>query len=146
LTSQRVPEALLVDTSVLIRFFRDHADEPQRAADGLLQAFLAQELSLFLLDLSIYELINILVRRLTRSGKEVAADVDAVFDLGAPVFAIDRESARRTASIAARTGLSGYDAAFVAASSLLGVPLVTADVEIVRRANKFGVLDLLSLV
>lgn len=145
MTSRSFPEALLADTSVLIRFFRDHGDEPQRAADALLEAFVAEELSLFLLDLSIYELINILVRRLRRSGPEVAADVDGVFDLGAPVFALDRESARRTASIAARTGLSGYDAAFVATADLLGVPLVTADHEIVQRAERYGVLDLRSL-
>ena len=143
--TKSLPQAVLLDTSVLLRFFSNHRDRDQPAAEQLLEAFLDGRAGVVLLDLSIYEFVNILVRRLGRAEAAASKDVDALFSLGAPVYPVDRELARSAASIAARSGLSGYDAAFLAASDLLGLPLVTGDRGIIERAGDRHVIALSSL-
>lgn len=137
-----LPEAVLLDTSVLLRLFHDHEDPPQESADLLGEAFLRGEIQLILLDLSVYEFVNILVRRPGKGAAEAERLVGALFGLGMPLVGVDRSLASAAGRISASTGLSGYDGAFVAAGSLLGVPLVTADRRIVELAGTFGAVHL----
>jgi predicted nucleic acid-binding protein len=143
--SGRLPEAVLLDTSVLLRFFHHHDDELQPRALALREAFLDRKVALILLDLSIYEVINVLVRRLTRSAARLRKDVHALFALETPIYAVDTALATETAAIASATNLSGYDAAFLAASRLLAVPLVTADQHLLDASKGDGVIALASV-
>lgn len=129
----------MLDTSVLLRLFIPHVDPLQAGADHLREAFRRGETSIALLDLSIYELVNIQTRRLSMPTAEVVANVEALFDLGAPICSIGRSLALSTARISSESGLSGYDAAFVAAARSLAVPLVTADRAILERAPDHAV-------
>jgi predicted nucleic acid-binding protein len=137
-----LPPAAVLDTSVLLRLFHPHQDPEQAAADAIAEELTARGMEPVLLDLSVYELINVVIRRLNTSEDEAIQVVDALYDLGLPVYAVDMSLARRTASITAVTGLSGYDAAFVAAGEALALPLVTADRKLVRRAKGFDVRHL----
>lgn len=145
MNQRRLPAAAVLDTSVLLRLFHDHDDDLQSRAEALRDAFLERTFDPVLLDLSIYELINVLVRRIGRDARRVTRDVEALFELGLPVYPIDRELATLTATIAARTGLSGYDAAFVAGSEVLRLPLITSDTEIGQRSRGYEVIDLRDL-
>lgn len=129
-----IPDAAVCDTSVLLRFFHDHGDEEQHAAQALWDAWDRQRTELFLLDLSIYEFVNVIVRRFTFTAERAARDVGHLFDLEFEIVACDRHLAEATARTAARTGLTGYDAAFVAAALSLDVPLITGDVAILEAA------------
>lgn len=102
--------------------------------------------TLILLDLSYYELVNTEVRRLGLPWDEVQADLRTLSDLTFPTIRIDEELAIETARVAEETGLSGYDAAFVAASAFMQAPLVTTDREIVERASRYQVVHLADLV
>lgn len=141
----RLPPAALLDTSVLLRLFYDQGGPEQAAADAIREAFEGGRTELVLLDLSVYEFVNALVRGLGKSAEDAAAYVDALFDLDAPVVAVHRDVAVRAAGLAAGTGLSGYDAAFAAAAESLAVPLITADREIARKARAHDVLSLADL-
>ena len=141
----RLPEAALLDTSVLLRFFHDHRDEQQRTADALAEAWLEGRTSLLILDLSVYEFVNVLVRRLGRGPEQAEQDTNRLFDLGLTMVGCDRELAVQAAGTAASTGLSGYDAAFVAAAKALGLPLVTADERLARLVDEAHVRTLASL-
>jgi predicted nucleic acid-binding protein len=121
---------------VLLRLFHDHGDGPQKAADRLRTEFMAGRLLLVLLDLSIYKFVNILTRRLKSPPADVERATSAIFRLGSPIVRIDEDLARRAGRIAAQTGLSGYDAAFVAAARSLAIPLITGDTQIIRAAAR----------
>lgn len=129
-----VPATALLDTSVLLRLFHDEADRDQPAVDALRAAWAAGEIDLLVLDLSVYELVSVLVRRLGFEAQPAQAVVDALFEMELPLVGVDRGLARETVRVAADTGLSGYDAAFVAAARDVGVPLLTADRRIVEKA------------
>jgi predicted nucleic acid-binding protein len=96
----------------------------------------------FILDLTIYELVNILIRRLKKSETEVERAVRALFALGSIICRVDEPLAREAARIAGTAGLTGYDAAYVAASVGLGIPLITADRQIITSSAGGEVLDL----
>jgi predicted nucleic acid-binding protein len=139
-----LPAGVFLDTSVLLRFFLPHQDDEQAVARRLGDAIARRAVSAAFLDLGIYEFINVCARKRRRSEEEVAEDVRALFELGLVVVAVDASLAERTARVAAATGLSGYDAAFVAAARHLDLPLVTADASI-KAAAEDGVLMLSDL-
>lgn len=136
-----LPHAAVLDTSVLLRFFHDHQDAEQDAADAVLQAWQADRVQLALLDLSVYELVNLSVRRLRHPPPRVRATVENLFRLGMPLIGVDATLAGDAADLAASLDLSGYDAAFLAAARRTGLPLLTADTGIVAVAQ-----DAISLI
>lgn len=129
-----LPEAVLLDTSVLLRMWIDHQDELQSHAERLRTAFSLNQVTIILLDLSIYEFINVQTRRLKLTQQTVTANVDALYSLGTPIVTISRGLAVEAARISSDTGLSGYDSAFVAAAKALAIPLVTAGNAILAAA------------
>lgn len=141
-----LPATALLDTSVLLRLFHDEHDADQAAVDALRAAWAAGETDLLMLDLSVYELVNVLVRRLGFAEQPARAVVDAVFEMELPVVGVDAALARDAVRVAVQTGLSGYDAAFVAAARELGVPLVTADRRVAEAAPESVVRGLRGLL
>jgi len=140
----RSPEVALCDTSVIVRFFHSYSDDEQHAADALYRRWWARRADLLMLDLSVYEFINVLVRGLGWDGDRAARSVGELFDLELGLVSGSRDLAIACARTAAETGLSGYDAAFVAAARDLNVPLVTTDGRIIDRAPDTAV-SLLSM-
>jgi len=96
----------------------------------------------FILDLTVYEVVNVLIRRLKKPETEVERAVRALFALGSIICRVDEVLALEAARAASASGLSGYDAAYVAASVILGVPLITADRQIIMSSASGTVLDL----
>lgn len=92
-------------------------------------------MELLLLDLSVYEFGNVLVRQQRLEEYAVVAAVEELFSLGMPLLAVQQDLGVRATRLAARTGLSVYDAAFVAASEQLDVDLVTADKRLASKAG-----------
>jgi predicted nucleic acid-binding protein len=129
-----IPTEALLDTSVLLRCLLPHDDDLQPAADEVWNSFERSDLQLVLLDLSIYETINVLVRRWGWPGDAVADAMRELLGAGIPIARVDVELAGSAAMIAAEHGLSGYDASFLAAARSYGLPLLTAD-DSLRRAG-----------
>jgi predicted nucleic acid-binding protein len=82
------------------------------------------------LDLTFYEIGNVLARSLGWTGEAVTAqldDLDVICPDAMPLTPVARADAAR---LAAAHGLSFYDAAYWATARALGLPLVTADSEL----------------
>ena len=117
----------LIDTSVLLKWLDVAGDDEVRSAQALRRGHLDGTAMVRILDLAIYELSNVLIRR-RRWTAEVAADQldDLLLFVGRPV-ALDRSWLRDALGLAEQHSLSRYDAHWVAAARHLGVPLVSAD-------------------
>jgi predicted nucleic acid-binding protein len=122
-----MPEAVVLDTSVSLRFVLDHEDHQQQIAERLLDSIGSGRTVGHILDLSFYEAINSLCRRRLLSEDIALGRLNDLFALGLEVLRLDRLLAEASVRIAVSTGLSGYDAAHVAAAQGVGAPLVTAD-------------------
>lgn len=122
---------VLVDTSVLIKWFHAAGEDELAAARALRTAHVNGEVAAHILDLAMYEVGNVLTRALQWTAPRVADQLDDLRAIcGTPLVAT-AEWLRDAATLAADHRLSFYDAAWVAAARGLTVPLVSADQRLV---------------
>jgi predicted nucleic acid-binding protein len=118
---------LLVDTSVLIKWFHSEGEPELQEARAIRNATQRGDVQSRVIDLALYEMGNFLLRSLTWSGPDVADQLDdLVIICGAPL-AMTAHWLRQAAIIGAAHGLTFYDAAWAGAAEALGVPLVSTD-------------------
>ena len=96
--------------------------------------------SLFVPDLFYAECANVLWKYVRRSGcgrKNAYDDLASLYDLS--LVAIPTPALTPTAfGLAVELSISVYDACYVAASDLVGAPLVTADMRLLSRLSDTG--------
>lgn len=123
--------AVLVDTSVALKWFHEEGEADVPEARAVLAAHQDERITAYLLDLSLYELGNVLLRSLHWSAVDTADQLaDLVAICGDPLVP-DLSWHRDAASLAALHGLSYYDASFASAAAAIGAPLVSADKQLV---------------
>ncbi len=114
---------VVLDASVVLKWFRDKGESHVEAARSLRAAFAAGELLVFAPSLLLLEIVNVAGRRWgwqETALAELAASLDALgFELVEPDLS-------RVARWTAR-GLTAYDAAYVAVAEAATIELVTDD-------------------
>jgi len=122
---------LLLDTSVLIKWFHSAGESELTEARVLRAAHLAGDLEAHILDLALYEVGNVLVRALNWPAVEVADQLDDLLLICGGPLVLTAEWLRVAAGLASELRLSFYDAAWAAAARGLACPLVSADHQLV---------------
>jgi predicted nucleic acid-binding protein len=118
---------LLIDTSVLIKWFHDAGESELAEARAIRDAHVRGELDAHVLDLAIYEVGNVLVRALNWTADDVGDQLDDLLAiLGSPIV-LAQGWLRDAAVLAEMHTLSFYDASWAAAAAAIGVTLVSAD-------------------
>lgn len=123
---------LLLDTSVLLKWFHDQGESEVPEARRLRSAHVAGDLSVHVLDLAIYELGNVLLRSLSWAARDAAAQLDDVLAICGVPLVMDPAWFRDAATLAVKHKLTFYDAAWAAAARGLGIAFVSADQQLVR--------------
>lgn len=118
---------LLVDTSVLIKWFHSAGEHEVPQARALRTAHTNGQLDVHVLDLAYYEMGNVLIRALGWTADDVADQLDDLTTILGPPLVMAAAWFRRAAELAHSHALSFYDAAWAAAAHELAVPLVSAD-------------------
>jgi predicted nucleic acid-binding protein len=118
---------LLLDTSVLLKWFHRDGEDEIEQAEWHLQAHRQGIIRAHVLDLGMYELGNVLVRPLKRSATECAAVLNAASALCGPPLTLSPADLAEGAAIACAGGLTFYDAAFAVAASAHDCTLISAD-------------------
>lgn len=118
--------ALLLDSSVWLAA-RNREESGHEAAHRLIEAARAGEVNVGALDLTLYEVGNVAVRRwglpeIARGTVELVRVV-----CGERLARIDEPLAVRAIRLSDQHGLSAYDAAYVACAQLRGWTLVSLD-------------------
>jgi len=121
---------LLIDTSVLVKWFHSQGESELAQARAIRSAVGGGEIRGLVIDLALYELGNVLLRSLGWNGSDVAGQLeDLVTICGAPL-AMAPTWLRRAAELGGLHGLTFYDAAWAAAAEGLSVSLVSADTQL----------------
>lgn len=118
---------LLVDTSVVIKWFGVVTEDEVRESRALQDAHVDGLATVGLLDLALYELSNVLIRRRRWSVTDASDQLQDLLILLGPPVCLDAAWLSDALALAEEHGLSGYDAHWAAAARHLGVPLVSAD-------------------
>ncbi len=118
---------LLLDTSVLLKWFHREGEDEIEQAEWHLQAHRQGAVHAHILDLGVYELGNVLVRALNRTALQSRAVLDAALALCGPPLTLSAADLGRATEIACDDGLTFYDAAFAVAAVAHECTLVSAD-------------------
>lgn len=118
---------LLVDTSVLIKWFHRQGERDVEPARLLRSAHVNAEIDAHMLDLATYEFGNVLTRSLRWPAGEVADQLDDLHAIMGATLALSGSGRRHAAVLAETHALTFYDGSWAAAAQQLGVSLVSAD-------------------
>lgn len=129
---------LLVDTSVVVKWFHERGERDVTAARALLRAHQVGVIEAHILDLAIYELGNVLVRALGWAAADVAAQLDDLQIILGDPLTLEPVAWHAAASLAEEHSLSFYDAAWAAVAGHLGIVLVSADQQLVEAGLAEG--------
>lgn len=118
---------LLVDTSVVLKWFHEDGESEVDEARALLQAHRDGREQVLVLDLAAYELGNVLLRPLKLPGPVVSQQLRLLLSLCGPLVHPRPSWLDAAADLGERHGLTFYDASWAAAAQALECPLVSAD-------------------
>jgi predicted nucleic acid-binding protein len=119
--------SVVVDTSVVLKWFHADGESEVTEARALLAAHRDEVLTAHILDLSLYELGNVLLRALRWSAGDTADQIDDLLTICGPLLTPAPQWRRDAAELVERHRLSFYDAMFAASARALRAPLVSAD-------------------
>jgi predicted nucleic acid-binding protein len=118
--------SLLIDTSVLIKWFHSDGENELKEARALRSAHVAGELDAHMLDLELYEVGNVLTRALQWTAIDVVELIGDLYAILGPPLIMSATWLRRAATLARIHTLSFYDAGWAAAAVELGIRLISA--------------------
>ncbi|MDP9117444.1 MAG: type II toxin-antitoxin system VapC family toxin [Actinomycetota bacterium] len=118
---------LLVDTSVLIKWFHDAGESELAEARAIRDAHIRGDLDGHVLDLAMHEVGNVLARALKWTAADVGDQLDDLLTIVGSPIVMARSWLRDAAVLAETHALSFYDASWAATAAGLGVSLVSAD-------------------
>ncbi len=134
--------ALVVDTSVLVKWLNRDGEEDVDLADKLLQRCVAGEFGLFVPEIAKYECGNVLLKGKGLDFEEGKLSLGLFYSLPLIFVSENEELAVETFRIARLTGMSYYDASFVALAIKYGAILVTQNVKHQKKLDGVTVLSL----
>ena len=121
---------LLVDTSVLVKWFHSEGESDLAEARALRQATQVGDVESRVLDLALYEMGNVLLRALGWSASVVADQLEDLVVICGPPLAMAAAWLRQAAELGQRHRLTYYDASWAAAAEALGISLVSVDAQL----------------
>lgn len=119
--------SLLVDTSVLIKWFHSEGESELAEARAIRDSHVRGDVDAHVLDLAVYEVGNVLARALRWGADEVAGQLDDLVAIVGSPLVMSHEWLHEAARLAQAHSLSFYDASWAAAAAALKIPLVSAD-------------------
>lgn len=125
--------AALCDASIVIKWFV--TDEPEvPEARAILAAHERGAVNALILDLTVYEVGNVLVKG-GLEGSRVARDLMNLEILIPEALALTPRARARTSHLAAEHSLTFYDAAYWAVAESMRIPLVSADTALIAAGG-----------
>jgi len=124
---------LLLDSCVWLAYARAEGEPDHEAAVDLITRSARGQVELQLLDVTLYELGNVVVRAWKQSTRMARLIVDAAVDIASGPPLVPTAAERRDAhALAEEHGLSVYDATYAAVARERRLTLVSGDKRLLR--------------
>lgn len=117
---------VVCDASVALKWFHEAGEEEVEPSRALLEAYADRRVELVVLDLTVYEIGNVLVRALGLPPEQAVAVLDALDDICPRVAPAPAELALAV-QLAADHRLTFYDATYASVAQARGATLATLD-------------------
>lgn len=119
--------SVVSDANVVLKWFHSDGEEEVEAARALLEAHKERTVALSVLDLTIYEVGNALMRGRAEASAEQAATVLEALTEICPAIRPSPEEMREASELAERCDLTLYDSAYAAVAQNRSAELATLD-------------------
>ena len=143
----KVPRSALLDSSVILKWFRREETWREIALE-LRQAYLDGHMIIYVPDLLIYEIANVLRYKPDLTQLQVQEAVSSFYDMDIRIVQISQEVIKQAIHFAYFQDITVYDGAFVAMADYLKIPFITSDEKLVQKIGKIPyvhhISDLLS--
>lgn len=137
---------VVVDASVVLKWFREHGEEEVAPARVLLDRHRQRVVRLAVLDLTTYEVGNALMRgRVPANADQIALVLDTLAEI-CPVIVPGQHDLAHAAVLADEHSLTFYDAAYAAVARSRGARLATHDAALLRGGLGRTPADLLPAI
>ncbi len=121
------PEKIVVDTSVVIKWFK-HRDEPfYEQAEELKARYLNGEVEIAVPELIFYELGNVLLLKCELTEEEAVEKIESFWKLLPIAVFLSVEFVKKIMSFSFKYEVTFYDACFAVLARELGCGFITAD-------------------
>ena len=129
------PPFLILDTSVVLKWFRDKGEADVAAARKLREAFLSRRCTLGAPDLLLIQVANALTAGHRASPTEVEETIKTILEIGLQLYELRFPALVKAIEMASAYGLAVYDTYFLAVAIESGGLLVTADEAFLRKVK-----------
>jgi predicted nucleic acid-binding protein len=126
------PPLLILDTSVVLKWFREKGEEVAEARK-LREAFLSRRCALGAPDLLLVEVANALTAGHRASPTEVSETIKTILEIGLQLFELQFPVLVKAIELASKYGAAVHDTCFLAVAIESGGLLVTADEAFLRK-------------
>ncbi len=137
-------KTVVLDTSVILKWFHGPGEVDRDAALLLRDAYLNGALDVVVPDLLVYELSNALRFKSGLDMRDTMEMVSNLWRVGLRINPTDASLSSSTVEIAYAYGLTIYDAAFVALARQLSATFITADRKLYENVTELDGIMLLS--
>ena len=129
------PPFLILDTSVVLKWFREKGEADVAEARNLREAFLWRRCALGAPDLLLLEVANALTAGHRASPSEVSETIKTILEIGLQLFELQFQTLVKAIELASTYGVTVYDSCFLAVAIESGGLLVTADEAFLRKVK-----------
>jgi predicted nucleic acid-binding protein len=121
-------DKIVLDTSVLIKWFFKDDEEHTGIADLILKRYLKNEIGIIVPELALFEITNVIKNKIGYiKNRNIPSEIiDRIFNLGI-IFYINKEILKNALNIAIRTDESVYDCIFIATARYFNARMITDD-------------------
>lgn len=120
---------VVVDTSVIIKWLNQTNEDNLEQADRLMAEAIEGKVELIAPELARYETGNVLLKSKQLVPREATISLDTAYSLPITFIPESEELARETFSIANRSNVTYYDAAFLALAKKYNAMLITENIK-----------------
>jgi predicted nucleic acid-binding protein len=117
---------VVCDASVVLKWFHEAGEEEVEPSRALLDAYVDRRVDLLVLDLTVYEIGNVLIRALSLPPERAVAVLEALDDI-CPRVAPAPDELALAARLAVEHRLTFYDATYAAVAQARSATLATLD-------------------
>ena len=124
---------LILDTSVVLKWFLEKGEADVTGARNLRDAFLAGRCTLGAPSLLLIEVANALTTGHRANPKQVSGAIETILEIGLHLIDLQFPALVKAIELASSYGLAVYDSCFLAVAVELDGILVTADEAFLRK-------------
>lgn len=117
----------VIDASVIVKWLHAYREDHLEQAHAILEAAQRTEITLFISDLTVHEVLNAIICGKRLRGNDLEQAVDDFFKLPLIPIETDIQCAAAATTIAAQYTITFYDAVYCAIAFQKGIPLITAN-------------------